>query len=418
MSACLGNRSRHIVVTSHHTGKSRSICFVAHSALLGGADQVLLETINALRCGGIECSVLLPSDGPLLDELLHLGIRCKVISYPLWMTRDKPSIWSRLRTVLGTLVNTLLVIWQIYRWQSTLVYSNTSTVCVGAFAAKMLGRDHVWHVHEFGYEDHRLRFMFGEALSYRLMNRLSSRCIFVSTALARKFRPYIDKAKIHVIYPSMGFSAGKCESSRAAGAHARLRCAIVGTLMEGKGQQEAILAISHLNCRGIDAELVIAGDGLAEYRDKLIESMRTLGVESKVTLLGHVSNPGDVMSGSDVVLVCSTSEAFGRVTVEAMFARRPVIGARSAATEELINDGVTGLLYTPGDAEDLATKIALLNNNPNMTRLLAGNAVAWVRAQFSHSRYSQQMSDVIDGLFGRRYQVRDAPADDLIAPLK
>lgn len=59
---------------------------------------------------------------------------------------------------------------------------------------------------------------------------------------------------------------------------------------------------------------------------------------------------------ADVVLICSHWEPFGRVTVEAMLAGKPVI-AISGATVELIHDGVTGLLYDPGNYSVLANKM-------------------------------------------------------------
>jgi glycosyltransferase involved in cell wall biosynthesis len=58
-----------------------------------------------------------------------------------------------------------------------------------------------------------------------------------------------------------------------------------------------------------------------------------------------------------VGLMCSRSEAFGRVTVEYLRRGRPVIGTRSGGTPELTEDGVTGLLYDPGDIEALADHI-------------------------------------------------------------
>ncbi len=69
--------------------------------------------------------------------------------------------------------------------------------------------------------------------------------------------------------------------------------------------------------------------------------------------------------------MCSQSEAFGRVTVEAMMSGCLVIGANSGGTMELVSDNETGLLYTSGDYSDLAAKIRLALKYPDRMRDIA-----------------------------------------------
>ena len=69
--------------------------------------------------------------------------------------------------------------------------------------------------------------------------------------------------------------------------------------------------------------------------------------------------------------MCSQSEAFGRVTVEAMMSGCLVIGANAGGTMELISDNVTGLLYTSGDYSDLAEKIKFALKYPEKMRVIA-----------------------------------------------
>jgi glycosyltransferase involved in cell wall biosynthesis len=104
------------------------------------------------------------------------------------------------------------------------------------------------------------------------------------------------------------------------------------------------------------------------------------------------------MLSSDIVLVCSRSEAFGRVTIEGMFSGRPVIGARSAATAELIKDGVNGLLYDPGNPGDLAEKIKRLQECPGLGERLGHEARAWVRRYFTIDRYADELFAVLHPL--------------------
>jgi len=378
------------------------ICFLSHSSHNGGAERVLLETIEVLQMQGAECRVLLPSRGELCQELGRLGVPFSIVSFPLWMSRGKARFALRCRAAFGILVNTLMIAWSIHRWGCDIVYSNTATVCVGGLASRLVGRPHIWHLHEFGLEDQALSFLFGDNASLALINRLSSRCICVSHALASKYAQSIDPSKIVVIYPSMHLALKdgtdstqfeSCVTSRK-----RFRCVIVGTLMEGKGQGESVLAFARLREIGIDAELLVVGDGLPDYCHFLGGLVRSNQLEDRVTFVGQVRDALTPMRSSDAVLVCSKSEAFGRVTIEGMFVGKPVIGARSGATAELIQDGVNGLLYNQGDPSDLAAKIEYLYKNPGIANELGRNGQSWVEKCFTQERYAGELIAVLKSL--------------------
>ena len=98
------------------------------------------------------------------------------------------------------------------------------------------------------------------------------------------------------------------------------------------------------------------------------------------------------MVTANVVLVCSRNEAFGRVTVEGMLAGRPVVGARCAATAELIEDGVNGFLYAHGNAKDLAEKIHFLYDHPDIANDTGSTAQAWADKTFSKERYRADLA--------------------------
>jgi glycosyltransferase involved in cell wall biosynthesis len=261
----------------------------------------------------------------------------------------------------------------------------------------------VWHLHEFGLEDQGLSFLFGARFSMSLINRLSSQCICVSFALAKKFAPFIEPSKITVIYPSMhrALMENGVPPQSDGFVHPRgkqFRCVIVGALIKGKGQQDAVLAVSCLKKAGVATELLIAGGGDSQYRHELEELVRANGLESDVSFVGQLKSSRLLMLSSDVVLVCSRSEAFGRVTIEGMHAGRPVIGARSAATAELIKHGINGLLYTPGDPADLAEKIMSIYKDPRLGVRLSENATTWVGDHFRPNRYTDALCKLIESL--------------------
>ncbi len=99
---------------------------------------------------------------------------------------------------------------------------------------------------------------------------------------------------------------------------------------------------------------------------------------------------------TDVALTCSRDEAFGRVTVEAMKRGRPVVGAASGGTAELIQDGRTGRTYPPGDPAALAGAVeALLGDDEHRARIAeAGRRFA--ARTFTADRHAAAFARILD----------------------
>lgn len=76
---------------------------------------------------------------------------------------------------------------------------------------------------------------------------------------------------------------------------------------------------------------------------------------------------------TDVAMMCSRAGALGRVTAEAMLAGKPVVGARSGATSELLREGFNGLLCAPGDLQELAQRLRFLFKHPEAARQMGAN---------------------------------------------
>jgi glycosyltransferase involved in cell wall biosynthesis len=285
----------------------------------------------------------------------------------------------------------------VVRHKCDVVYTNTITVCVGAFAARLVRRPHVWHIHEFVYEHHRLAFDLGPWISLRLVNRLSSACIANSRAVAEGFRGQIAPSKLKVVYQSVTIPQGAIP--RTLGAPTRIGegivCVMVGALQKGKRQEDAILAVADLAPTGARAHLLIIGDGVPDYRHYLHQLVDKHNLADQVTFLGYVEKPWELIHRADVVLMCSQNEGFGRVTVEAMLLGKPVIGAASGGTVELIQDGINGYLYTLGNHQELAEKIEYLASHPDEAQRMGRNGQEWAANRFTQARYGEEVLSIL-----------------------
>ena len=156
------------------------------------------------------------------------------------------------------------------------------------------------------------------------------------------------------------------------------------------------MAVAELVRKGMNIELYLIGNGYKEYIARLNNIIARNDLQDNIRFLGFKKDAYGYMCIADVVLMCSRSEGFGRVTVEGMLAGKVIIGARSGATTELVQDGVTGLLYALGAYKELAQKIEYVFNNPAQAKLMGNNAKEWASAKFSQERYGD---DLMQALF-------------------
>jgi glycosyltransferase involved in cell wall biosynthesis len=127
-------------------------------------------------------------------------------------------------------------------------------------------------------------------------------------------------------------------------------------MVRGKGVAELIRAAEQIEGY---VKLRLAGEG--PERQGLEELVQELGLDSRVSFVGPVLDMPAFWAGCDIAAFPTTGsiESFGLAAVEAMACGNPVVASRSGGFEEVIEDGTTGALVTPGDIEGLANALRL-----------------------------------------------------------
>jgi glycosyltransferase involved in cell wall biosynthesis len=284
------------------------VCFISHSAGRYGAELALLELLPGLIKLGVDCKVLVPEKGPLLEALDQLHIEWRVIDYPVWMSRPRSLPYCIART-LKSLVMAVRIAQVIARWKCDVVYTNTVVVGAGAFAAWLARKPHVWHFHESGYRNPSQKFDLGERRVMRLMDYLSVAIIVNSHSVEDDCTRCINSTKMRVIYQSVTLHEADNPDDFIK-ANQCFQCVIIGSLHALKGQDEAINALAEVVRRGINARLLIVGDGEKRFLATLHQQVRDLGLERRVKFHGYAVDPMPLIRAADVTLVCSRWEAF------------------------------------------------------------------------------------------------------------
>lgn len=134
--------------------------------------------------------------------------------------------------------------------------------------------------------------------------------------------------------------------------NARLVC--VGRICEQKGQLLLAEAAAQVLAKGIELELVFAGDG--EMRAQLETLVKQLGIEKHVRITGWISSEqvrAEIVASRALVLA-SFAEGLPVVIMEAMALGRPVLSTYVAGIPELVLPGECGWLFPAGDVGEIA----------------------------------------------------------------
>lgn len=381
-----------------NTPRSRlSILFVAHLGdLKGGADKMLLVLIKNLDRQQFDSIVLCPWRGSqeLQHELGKVGIPVISWHYNSWINFHH-YLPRKLYRLLSNLFAALLLAVR-FRGKIDVVYTNSLYSPLGAMVAMLLRVPHVWHAHESIEEGIGATYDWGRSFSMRVLNNMSKQIICSSYAVQQALSSFASSQKLHMVYPGiLNQQEAATESRRTKRIqNSDLHLCTVGRISQLKGQADAVQAVARLNQEGYEAYLHLAGAGAEQEETSLRQTILDLGVDRRIIWHGF-TDPYAVFRQSDICLVCSRHEGFGLVVVEAMAAGCPMIATNVGAIPELIGNNERGLLYTPGNIDELVDRIKYLAQNAEVYERLADIAWDFAYRHFTIQRYTQQIQQIV-----------------------
>ncbi|MFH0777202.1 MAG: glycosyltransferase, partial [Candidatus Eisenbacteria bacterium] len=176
--------------------------------------------------------------------------------------------------------------------------------------------------------------------------------------------------------------------------------AAVGSLIERKGHRFLLEAFARLQSRGAtESTLLIVGQGSEEA--PLKAGVRELGLQRRVFFLGQRSDIPAIMKTMDCLVVPSLVEGMPFVILEAMGAGKPVIASRIYGIPEVIREGSTGYLVSPGDPASLLEAMERMASNPEEAREMGGAGRLVLEEGFTAQEMARQVECVYDSLLRR-----------------
>jgi glycosyltransferase involved in cell wall biosynthesis len=146
----------------------------------------------------------------------------------------------------------------------------------------------------------------------------------------------------------------------------------IGRLVTQKGHRVLLDAIPKILSKEKNVYFLIVGDGRLEQELKV--RAQNLGISSNVGFLGTRKDTPELLAVSDIFVFPSVWEGQGMILFEAFFSKIPIIASNVGGIPDVVIDGKTGILTEPGSSKDLADKILIGLENPEMIKKLAANA--------------------------------------------
>ena len=323
-----------------------------------GASKIFLGTVQLLKKRNHDVWVVLSEDGPLVKKLASAG--ATVLMVRLGILRRKYFNPRGIINRIATLLRARNQLQELIRKEKIeLVYSNTTGVLAGAFAARNCGVRHIWHVHEIIENPFWLKQLLGH-----LMNRYAVGIIAVSEAVKQSWKSVLPAERITVIQNGIDYSP-YLEHEQTLTKELQLPTAaivigMVGRVHYWKGQSYFLKIAGQLHQKHPSLHFLLAGDAYPGYEylyQEMQTQIETLQLSDVVHNLGFREDIPAVMQTIDLLLLPSQQpDPFPTVILEAMASAKPVIATQFGGAVEMIDAGITGDLM-PADQVDTAVSV-------------------------------------------------------------
>ncbi|MGH8507109.1 MAG: glycosyltransferase [Gammaproteobacteria bacterium] len=354
---------------------------------INGVVRSIVTTANQLVERGHAVAVFTMDIGKLAngDATSDLDARIPVYPFPSVAFPGFAHIQARVPSLVGPLK-------AVRRFQADVIHLHTifTMGLESVWVAKLLKCPLVGSHHGFLAEyldNFGLDFALAKDLTRRYLAFYYNRCNAVITpaeALKNELLGHKMRRPVHVVSNPISL---KCFSASASKPELKGRFGMtrpiavhVGRLVRQKSVDVLLEAFHHLRQNGVDAHLLVIGDGQDRFR---LEALgRALGLSDHVTWTGILTGRDlvDHIAAADVFASASTTEVQPLVFLEAMALGLPAVGVNAGGVPEILRQGGNGFVVEPANPRALADSLGALLVDDERRKRMGETARESVRA--------------------------------------
>ena len=356
---------------------SMRILHVSSARQFGGGERHFVDLTNALVQRGHEVFAALIPESPLLPELQRIPDR-NILALPLRNSLDIAGAFKLRRFAREHQI-------EIIHAHVGRDYPLAALAVGRAGKTRLVLTRHV---------------MFPLSQLHKLTRRRVSRVIAVSNGVADalKQQGVFQAVQIRVIHHGINPDRYRFEKdNRQRRRNQLLRVGMLGELSPNKGQPDFVRAAAIVAAQLEDVEFVIAGSDKStrgQNRREIETLIDACGLGNRIRLIDSIVDAPAFLSGLDLFVSASHTEAFGLAIIEAMACDVPVVATETAGAREIIEPNRSGRLVPVGGVEDLAKAMLELLSDKEQRERLAKNAGQMVAERFSLERMVDETEQV------------------------
>jgi glycosyltransferase involved in cell wall biosynthesis len=380
---------------------------VNHTTLFAGAEQNLCDLLVRLPTEQVDVvGVVAPGRGPLAGRLAELGLPVFDLPVPHLAGVRSPipfarglARWAGFTRRFGDLLAALA---------PDVVYASSPHAAIAVEPALSRVRlPWIWQMPDL------VRPTRFNRLALRRPLRRSDGVVAISEATASSLRALGADTRIELVY--CGVDAAAFRRSPTGGAEVRQELGIpadapvvgmFGQITQWKGWHILVAALPALGAAHPGVHFLFVGRPTRPedqaYAARLRREVEDGGMADVVRWTGFRSDVARLMGACDVIVHASVApEPLGVVIMEAMAAGAAVVCTRGGGTEEMVTNGVTGLVVDPGSGAELTSAVAGLLADPAARCKLGAQAAAQAAQRFTHEARVAQFGRLIRAAAGR-----------------
>ena len=297
----------------------------------------------------------------------------------------------------------LQLLWTAWRFKADLIHANNEPLCNRAalLVGKTLQIPTVCHVRGDQDGSRLMKWAFDLPDHFTPVSNWVSKSI--------QFKLDVPPEKITVIYDGLELekldtaSDGSIFRSQFNIPQEAFTVGLVGLLIPWKGQEIFLDAAAILKEKIPKLKMIIVGgtpDDCVPFEKMLRQRVEDEMLKETIIFTGHATDMSTVYNGLDVVVSASTSpEPLGTVVIESMAMGRPLIGPNHGGAAEMMEHEKTGLLFEPGNAEDLARVISQFHDSLELRENLGKAARGKALRTFSVEEHVRHVQKVYTEVF-------------------
>jgi len=393
-------QSENISPPSEKGDEKTTVLYLNHVSQMSGAEQSLRALLWQFRRSGtdIEPVIALPGGGPFADTLREEA--WNVTFAPMRRLHRPQGFIDGVASLMHVLQTAPFIARLGKQTGAHIIHSNSTTAhLVGGLAAERINVPSVWHV-----RDLVPLTKIAPALAAR-----STVVIAISYSVAQRLEEDgVPKEKICTIHNGLDPDEWNAPDSTA-GRTLRETLGIeddafvfgcVGQLVPWKNHKAFIEAAASLmqDDNSEKARFVIMGGDLWGEQKDYVKELRTLvkeyNLQGRFNFVPHQNDAVTALSALDCIVLASHEEPFGRVLIEGMSLRKPVIAFNENGPSEIITHEKDGLLVDPHFEDGLAMAMMQVLREPELRHLLTENGRAAVMQKFHIADSAQKIADL------------------------